>query len=653
MTNCKQHSEGRRHVSAPQKNMNSSFSLPSLIVWIWLCAGLNLAGWALSALGQLNVAGYIVVLVIGALAFLIWRHFDQPERLRSHWFRKWLRRFKRPFPLAFVVLSIMAFLGGVIYAPTNYDALAYRVPRVLHWLAAGHWHWIHTGFPRLNNRACGIEWVSAPLIAILKTDRFLFLINFIPFLFLPGLTYGILTRLGIRRRVAWHWMWIAPTGYCFLLQAASVGNDAFGAPFALAAIFFALRARESGRARDFFCSILSAALLTGVKTSNLPLLLPWAIAVLPSFRFFLRCPFATVGVCIFACFASFLPTAVTNQIFGHDWSGLSLEADQAHGSMPIRLGVNILYTGFFNLTPPVFPEANRWNSFVRRAIPQHLSLTLHEPFTETGAPEFHAAQMQMEESAGFGFGPTLLLAVSAIAAAFCCRRSFFQFQVNSVNGLWQAGLVLAPWVAAFALLSQSTVAPIARIIAPYYILLLPLLLRAPCHEQFVRKIWWRASAFFVFILAAGLLIISPARPLFPVGALLAKLQARNLNSKLSARIEEVYSVYRDRNHAFSAALAALPPDLKVLGLVTYDDPETSLWQPFGLRQVVCLKPDDTANWLKSRGVQYVLARSTLFGDRFPDFNDWKQRMNAVVIKELQLNLRAGTGPVQWYLVKLN
>jgi hypothetical protein len=278
---------------------------------------------------------------------------------------------------------------------------------------------------------------------------------------------------------------------------------------------------------------------------------------------------------------------------------------------------------------------------------------LHEAFTETGPPELHAEQMQIEENAGFGFGVTLFLAASAIAATVSCRGSFFQFQFHSFDGLFQAGVVLASWVAAFALLSQSEISAIGRIMAPYYILLLPLLLRAPCHEQLVVKVWWRMAAFFVFVLAAGLLIISPARPLFPVGHLLAKLQASHSNSKLAARIDNVYSVYRDRNHAFAPALAVLPPDTKVLGLITYDDPEASLWQPFGSRQVVCLEPGDTAAWLKARGVQYILAKSILFGDQFPDFNDWKKQMNAVVINEFQLNLRAGTGPVEWYLVQLN
>ena len=55
------------------------------------------------------------------------------------------------------------------------------------------------------------------------------------YLFFPGLVFSVLTRLGVSRRVAWHWMWLAPTGYCFVQQAGSIGNDAFGAMLAPAA----------------------------------------------------------------------------------------------------------------------------------------------------------------------------------------------------------------------------------------------------------------------------------------------------------------------------------------------------------------------------------------------------------------------------------
>ena len=287
--------------------------MPSLLLlWIWLCAYLNCAGWTLSALHELNARGYAVALALGFGALFIYQKKSGAAVLPKIHVAKLRRCFCKPFPLAFLILVTMAFLGGALNAPTNYDALAYRLPRVLHWLAAEQWHWIHTVFPRLNQRCCGIEWISAPIIALLKSDRPLFLINFISFLFLPGLVFSVFTRLGVRARVAWHWMWLVPTGYCFLLQAASIGNDLFGAVFVLAAMDFALRAKISGSARDFFTAILAAALMTSAKPSNLPLMLPWAIAILPSLKLFFRWPLRTVLVGFIALAASFAPTALLN-----------------------------------------------------------------------------------------------------------------------------------------------------------------------------------------------------------------------------------------------------------------------------------------------------------------------------------------------------
>ena len=50
----------------------------------------------------------------------------------------------------------------------------------------------HTEFQRLNTRAAGFEWVCAPVIALTKTDRPLFLINVISFLLMPGLVFSLL-----------------------------------------------------------------------------------------------------------------------------------------------------------------------------------------------------------------------------------------------------------------------------------------------------------------------------------------------------------------------------------------------------------------------------------------------------------------------------
>jgi hypothetical protein len=622
----------------------------ALVIWLWLCAYLNCTGWFLSAIHQLNAAGYAAALAVWIAALIIWRKMNSC----GIGFKKHGRRFRKPFPLAFLILAVLAFLGGAMHAPNNYDALAYRIPRILHWLAADQWHWIHTTFPRVNARACGMEWVSAPLIALMKTDRLLFLINTISLLFLPGLIFSVFTRLGVRRRVAWHWMWIAPTGYCFLLQAGSIGNDLFGAPFVLAAVNFALRAKISGSPRDLFASILAAALMTGAKTSNIPLLLPWVIAILPSLKIILRRPLATVAVCVVAGFASFLPTAVLNTHFCGDWSGVSLEGDQPRGNLFFRTGANAALMIVQNLTPPVFPLAGAWNQSVQKILPPGLNLRLHDTMTESEAAEFHAEEMQVEEAAGLGFGATLLFLVSIVAASAKPGGGFWNVHFNAHGAAWQTAIQIAPWISLLALLSQSEVYPVGRILAPYYPLLAPFFLANAAHEKLVKKFWWSAAACIVFVVAAGLLVISPARPLFPAKAILAEVQGSAAPAPpVLARVETVYSVYHARNDAFAPVRVVLPPDLKILGMVTYDDPETSLWRPFGSRRIIHVCPEDTAADLKACGVEYVLIKPEALVSYFHcSLDDWLKKMDAHVVQKIPLYLRASAGPLDWYLVKL-
>ena len=608
----------------------------AILLWVWFCAYFGFAGWTLSALHELNATGYAVISLLGFATLTVWLKTCRPFFPSRNACRPFFRRFRKPFPLAFLILAVMAFLGGAIYAPTNYDALAYRLPRVLHWLAANQWHWIHTVFDRVNDRSCGIEWVSAPFIALFKTDRFLFLIDFISFVFLPGLVFSVFTRLGVRRRVAWHWMWIVPTGYSFMLQAGSIGNDLFGATFALAAVDFALRAKISRSSRDFFASILAAAMMTSAKTSSLPLLLPWAIAIFPSLKLTLRWPLRTVAVCVIAAFASALPTMVLNQKFSGDWSGAGLNRSTTvpHAAV-LRTGANVVLLTIENFVPPVFPEAGKWNRTVEAKLPPKLQEQLAQLIEWPGC-KFHVDEMQIEESSGLGFGVSALL-LAGVAAGFFLRRKNF-----SDTGLrWQTCIRWSPAVSLLAVLVVSDLAEIGRIFTPYYALLIPILLACSGQEQLVKKRWWRAAAFAVFLIAAGLLIVSPARPLFPVMTILKETPGAPV------RAREVYTVYSKRNDGFAPVRALLPPGLKILGLITYDDPETSLWRPFGSRHIEYVCPQDTAADLKARGVEYVLVREEVLGVWFNcSLDGWLKKMNAHIVQKIPLNLRASRGPAR-------
>jgi hypothetical protein len=213
---------------------------------------------------------------------------------------------------------------------------------------------------------------------------------------------------------------------------------------------------------------------------------------------------------------------------------------------------------------------------------------------------------------------------------------------------------LAPVISLLALFSQSHMCIIARLIISYYLPILPVLLVGPAQEWLVQQRWWRAAAGVVFAIAAGLLIVSPSRPLFPVQTVLAALQNHEAGSHRLARAEEVYRVYRERNDSFAPARATLLPGVQVLGLTMFDEPETSLWRPFGSRRIEHVCPDDTAAELKARGVEYILVRPDVFGRLFTgSLDDWLQRMHAEAVQKIRLNLRASVGFVDWQLVKLN
>lgn len=119
-------------------------------------------------------------------------------------------------------------------------------------------------------------------------------------------------------------------------------------------------------------------------------------------------------------------------------------------------------------------------------------------------------------------------------------------------------------------------------------------------------------------------------------------------------MKEVYSVYARRNDAFAAVRDGLPSGLKVLGMITYDDPETSLWRPWGARRIEHVCPSDTAADLKARGIEYILLHQEVFEQWFDRPLDvWLEKMNARIVQKIPVDLRASRGPRDWYLVKLN
>jgi len=626
--------------------------LPLVRLWIWISALASLAGWTLSVLGFLNYSGYAIFFAAAAV-FIGLRRKDFVPRcgIPANKFSrggKLLRRFKRPLPFCFFALAILIFLGGAIYPPDNYTALTYRIPRVLQWLAHGRWFWIHTLDGRMNDRACGIEWLSAPILLFTKSTRGLFLLNFLPFLLLPGLVFSVFTRLGVCARVAWQWMWLLPTGYSFLLQAGSAGNDTFPTVFALAAVDFGLRAWKSRKLSDLWNSILAAALLTGAKASNLPLLLPWAVLIFPLVPLLRRKIAATAFVILTAGAVSFLPTAVLNAHYCGDWLGTKLEPPVMSVKNPL-VGVagNAFQLLLDNFCPPFFPKADWWNRHATEILPQTL-VAISAKFNNG---LFHLLELPTEDWAGLGFGVSVLLAICTVANLR--RVAGVPAPLKSAVPAEFRGLVLiSPWLALLFFCAKSGMDNAARLISPYYPLLLPLLLAGAVQSEIVRRRWWRILVFGNLVLAFAVLILTPGRALWPAQTILSKLAAQHPGSHLLSRAQKVYSVYAGRSDPLAGVRDLLPKNISVVGFLGGpDDADISLWQPIGSRRVEHFFLTDTPEQIRQFGIQYAAVNGAALQSGGTTIEDWLGRFDAELVATTNVTLKVSAGVQPWFVVR--
>ena len=620
--------------------------------WLWVSVLASVAGWLLSALGHLNEAGYAAFGAAAAVGLWFGRYSLGLTAPRRHWhWQKVRSRFRRWLPGAFVVLAFLVLLGGALYPPTTHTAMTYRTPRVLHWLAEGHWHWIHTPDYRMNNRCCGLEWLTAPVLLFARSDRPLFLINFISFLLLPGLIFSVFTRLGVRPRVAWYWMWLLPTGYNFLLQAGSLANDTFPTVYALAAVDFGLRAWASRRPSDLWYSLLAAALLTGAKASNLPLLLPWAIVICALWPLLTRRPAMSLLMVLLAATASALPTVLLNICYCGDWSGLALERAGMDMKNPL-VGIwgNALLLLSNNFVPTFFPLAGWWNRSALTILPHALTAPMLANF-EGGF--ISLGEMPTEDWVGLGFGLSVLLAVALLAS---CRpgssasKGWIGSQLIPRGVRW--GVLVVPWLSLLAYCMKSGMVTPARLISPYYPLLLPLLLVGARQAEIVRRRWWRALVWGVLLLALPVLVLTPGRPLWPAQTVLKKLLTLKPGQRVFARAMSVYSVYDVRSDPLAKVRALLPAGLTRIGFIgTGDDIDISLWRPFGTRRVEHILLIDSLEQIRQRHIQYAVVGEDVLLEHNTTLAAWQAKTGAELVATAIATTTVSLGPRPWHVVR--
>ncbi len=156
---------------------------------------------------------------------------------------------------------------------------------------------------------------------------------------------------------------------------------------------FAHRGRKDFRL--LMLSMISAALLTGAKTSNAPLLLAWLILFSGSFRLGLSRPVAFIFFALCGLVISFVPTALLNVKYCGDWTGFVLERAGLVKDPITGIAGNAFGLMVENIVPPIFPLAGWWNSHVIESMPPQLH---HQHILKSFEALYgHVWELQQEE----------------------------------------------------------------------------------------------------------------------------------------------------------------------------------------------------------------------------------------------------------------
>jgi hypothetical protein len=625
--------------------------------WIIWTAACTVLGWLLSAVGQLNASGYVAAAALGIGVY--WWHWRQsayatPRGARTNPVRlvhlvHLVNRFGRPLPLVYLVFVVLALVGGALYPPNNYDALTYRLPRMLNWWAAGHWYWISTPNDRMNYSATGSEWLMLPLLILTLTDRFLYLVNIVAYLLLPGLVFSVFHQLGAAPRVAWQWMWLIPAGYCFVMQAGGIGNDAYAAVYLLASIHYALRAARTWRIDHLWLSVLSAALLTGTKASNIPLLLPCLLATIPALPLLRKRIVTSAAIGLVALLVSFVPIAALNRTFSGEWTG------DVSGHMQIRnpfvglLG-NGLQLAAQSLQPPIFPLARQVQRQLMDQLPTAMLSALERDFPRF-APDL--GELPQEEAAGLGIGLTMLAILALLSPLLERTQSHdqsIQLRVARRRGLL---IGVAGWVACLAYMFVLGSEATARLLATYYpLLILPLVLH-PANASLARRGWWKTATIVCGATSLIPLILTPSRPLWPAATVTQALTNVAPGNAQIARINEVYAVYRWRHDLLGPLREHIPAEVRTIGLIAgSNDSELALWQPIGKRRVVDAVDGQFKTEQLSAPPTWVVIKEAALAEQHDTLSEWLERAGGKIVYHDTITSTATEGPSDWDVVEL-
>ena len=538
-------------------------------------------------------------------------------------------------------------MAAVIHVPWSFDAVTYRLPRCLYWLAEGRWYWIGTIDGRLDYSSCGLEWQMIPLILLTKTDRFLFLLSYLPFLLLPGLFYLGGRALGFARKPVLIWMWLLPCAYCIALQCSGLQNDGYTASYTAACLAFGgIAIRRRSRVACMLAG-MSAALLTGAKLSNMPLMLPLGIVFLVAAwksGFFRITAVASVPI---MALVSFFPLAILSINHTGHWTG---DPDDQWGfrtGNPVAAVIaNLILTGNDLAHPPIMVATSTLNAAFDKieGVAAPLVAWLHQSHRMFRGINF--GDLVYEGGAGPGFTLGLFLTGGILIGIFIKKTKKCRQPER-----WQKLVVTGGVIAWFVLLTQLGSNHTARNSAPYLPLLLPACSILPPLRRFLQSRFAIPLALVSMSSVLPVIILTPARPLVPF----AFLEMAKSFGPVSKIIEK-YRMWETLRDDLKPMRDQLPVDEKVIGYAgAFRDTSYGLWKPLGKRVMpeLGLAVKDTTRHPEVPA--YVVATEHGIQQRFAiPLEEWIRRENKEIHysfkRATSLESDASSPPDEWLLL---
>ena len=569
---------------------------------VFLIAYLVLTGWGLSLLDSLKWVGLCGSLGL-VVTFILARRWAGPVT-------GWLNSLAEPMTFwPFILLGAVILIGAAIYPITTLDSLSYRVPRILLWLQEGRIYDIPTANSRMNYMPHLWELVSMPLMQVLgvKLAYFWSFVGWVV-VYLVGYDWALefCGDVNKSKKLAF----LGATSAFAVIQAASAANDVFAVALILLTVRFILTFEKTRDGREIVWAVFACCMAADVKPHfavlGLPLSIWFAFSPSKPWKIF-RWAWLPVLLPLWLACSPASSFAWNYQHYGF-WSGPPESSQELLGgenSDPVwNVGLGTVLVIWQAIQPPINPAAMAWKKPLDAFVKNH-GLNKH-------VSRFRLAMFPLNivDSASLGLLTAILFA-GGIFLAF--KRD------PHVMKSWPGWVMVAGLGSMLLALSVYVAWSSGRIYCGFLYLLLPL---AMLGWSSFRAGTLRLMIYLCLFNSLFVLILNPARPLWPVGQAQQMLAHSSRFSWLADQLNR-YALFTDRARTGVDILWSIPDDgSDVVVLVADDRPLLPLFYfRASKHRLITLTSHATVEELNAAPGNYVILSGGL-NESYPELSSY-------------------------------